>query len=219
MRHNIVFRIFFGLSIILIGTIVLLQNLKVIQFQYWPELWGGLWALLLVVAGVTAMAGRRKIWGALLLVASVAIALWNFHVVDVDLWDVFWPVLLVAGGIAVLFPSLRRGRPRRSGAAESVTTVFSGDNQRVSGDYAGSAITAVFGGAELDLRRAQIKDGAVIEVFALFGGVNIIVPSDVVVENQITSLLGGVDNKTSPVAAEKTLYLRGQCMLGGVDVK
>ena len=79
MRHNIVFRIFFGLSIILIGTIVLLQNLKVIQFQYWPELWGGLWALLLVVAGVTAMAGRRKIWGALLLVAGVAIALWNFH--------------------------------------------------------------------------------------------------------------------------------------------
>lgn len=219
MRHNIVFRIFFGLSIILIGTIVLLQNLKVIQFQYWPELWGGLWALLLVVAGVTAMAGRRKIWGALLLVAGAAIALWNFHVVDVDLWDVFWPVLLVAGGIAVLFPSLRRGGPRRSGAAESVTTVFSGDNRRVSGDYAGSAITAVFGGAELDLRRAQIKDGAVIEVFALFGGVNIIVPSDVVVENQITSLLGGVDNKTSPVAAEKRLYLRGQCMLGGVDVK
>ena len=56
-------------------------------------------------------------------------------------------------------------------------------------------------------------------MFALFGGVNIIVPSDVVVENQITSLLGGVDNKTSPVAAGKRLYLRGQCMLGGVDVK
>ena len=143
------------MSIVVIGAIVLLQNLKIIDFQHWSELWGSLWALLLVVAGATVMAGRQKVWGALLRAAGLATALWTFHVVDVD----------------------------------------------------------------LDLRQAQIKDGAVIEVFALFGGVNIIVPSDVVVENQITSILGGVDDKTSPVAAEKTLYLRGQCMLGGVDVK
>ena len=219
MKHNTVFRIFFGLSIVVIGAIVLLQNLKIIDFQHWSELWGSLWALLLVVAGATVMAGRQKVWGALLMAAGLATALWTFHVVDVDLWDVFWPILLVVGGILVLFPSLKRGRPRRSGPAEPVTTVFSGHEQKISGDYEGSSITAVFGGAELDLRQAQIKDGAVIEVFALFGGVNIIVPSDVVVENQITSILGGVDDKTSPVAAEKTLYLRGQCMLGGVGVK
>lgn len=96
MKHNTVFRTFFGLSIVVIGAIVLLQNLKIIDFQHWSELWGSLWALLLVVAGATVMAGRQKVWGALLMAAGLATALWTFHVVDVDLWDVFWPILLLS---------------------------------------------------------------------------------------------------------------------------
>ena len=90
----------------------------------------------------------------------------------------------------------------------------------MKGDYTGGSVTAIFGGVELDLRQAKIKDGAVIDVFTFCGGVNINMPDDVIVKNGVHGILGGSEDKTAPKpSAKKTIHLRGECILGGLEVK
>ena len=90
----------------------------------------------------------------------------------------------------------------------------------MKGDYSGGSVTAIFGGVELDLRQAKIKDGTVIDVFTFCGGVNINMPDDVIVKNEVHGILGGSEDKTvSKSSAKKTIYLRGECVLGGLEVK
>ena len=101
-----------------------------------------------------------------------------------------------------------------------MAAVQSGQSEKVEGEYTGGTISSVFGGVDLDLRQSDIQDGAVIELFVLFGGVDIIVPNDVAIKNEVTAILGGVDDKTIPGAkAKKTLYIRGECFFGGIELK
>ncbi|MFA9378078.1 MAG: LiaF domain-containing protein [Lachnotalea sp.] len=86
--------------------------------------------------------------------------------------------------------------------------------------FDGVTLNSVLGSITLDLRNAEIKDGAFIDIAAVFGGVDIVVPSDVEVRVQQVPILGGVSNKasnSSVIAA--TLYVNATCILGGVTIK
>lgn len=49
---------------------------------------------------------------------------------------------------------------------------------------------------------------------------NISLPDDVIVENEVRGVLGGSDDKTVPKpSAKKTIYLKGECVLGGLEIK
>jgi hypothetical protein len=77
------------------------------------------------------------------------------------------------------------------------------------------------GGCELDLRHAAIDGEAVIDVFALWGGIDIRVPENWTVVSRVTPVLGGVDDKTRPAAGASLhrLVLRGFVVMAGVEVK
>ncbi len=80
---------------------------------------------------------------------------------------------------------------------------------------------AIMGGIELDLTDARFSAPEVsIEVFALMGGVEIIVPPDVTVDVRGFAFMGGFDNSVhgggppgSPV-----VRITGFALMGGVDV-
>jgi predicted membrane protein len=56
-------------------------------------------------------------------------------------------------------------------------SIFGGSNRKVSGDFKGADLVAVFGGGGLDLRNATMSaDEAVVSVNAIFGGFEIRVP-------------------------------------------
>jgi hypothetical protein len=78
------------------------------------------------------------------------------------------------------------------------------------------------GGVELDLRNAQIKEGeeAVLDTFALWGGVEITVPENWRVVGQVMPLMGGFENKTRASGASgPVLIVKGTAVMGGVEVK
>ena len=89
-------------------------------------------------------------------------------------------------------------------------------------DFRGGSMTAIMGGCEIDLRQASIASGeAVIDAFALWGGVEIRVPRDWLVVSKGLPLLGGfVDSSAPPPApATKVLVVRGMAVMGGVEIK
>lgn len=220
MKHNIVIRAYLGLAAVAIGSLLLLRNLHVISFDYWGELWGGFLSFLLILVGCIILVKRsRWIWGLLFLSAGATIGLRALHIVDVNFWQIVWPILFIAVGSAVLFSLVKDGKISKT-KAKHMAAAWSGQSEKVEGKYTGGTVSSVFGGVDLDLRQADIKDGAVIEVFVLFGGVDIIVPNDVVVKNEATAIFGGIDDKTNPGAkAKKTLYIRGECFFGGIELK
>lgn len=102
--------------------------------------------------------------------------------------------------------------------------VFSGVDRHIAGaDFHGAQCTAVFGGCKIDLRDAQIQGReAVLETYAIFGGVEIWVPEDWVVVNRGVVIFGGMDDhrRRSPKGPDtKTLILEGATIFGGTEIK
>ena len=227
MKKNFLVRAFFGVTIAAFGGVLLLRNLEIIKFDSWHVFWGTVWAAGLILAGLmTIFSSRRaslRVWGLLLMTIGVSIGLGAYGVINISVWKIFWPVMLIAIGLIVSVGSGGHKRSKKSVADDSGNekiAIFYGQESRVKGDYTGGSATAIFGGVELDLRRANIKDGAVIDIFTFCGGVSISLPDDVIVKNEVRGILGGSEYKTvSKSSAKKTIILRGECILGGLEVK
>ena len=227
MKKNFLVRAFFGVTIAALGGVLLLRNLEIIKFDSWNVFWGTVWAAGLILAGLMTIFSSRKaslrVWGLLLMTIGVSIDLGAYGVINISVWKIFWPVILIAIGLMVSVGSGGRKRSKKSAADVSGNekiAIFYGEESRVKGDYTGGSATAIFGGVDLDLRQAKIKDGAVIDIFTFCGGVSLSLPDDVIVKNEVRGILGGSEDKTvSKSSAKKTIYLRGECVLGGLEVK
>ena len=57
------------------------------------------------------------------------------------------------------------------------------------------------GGCEVDLRNAVINGDAVIDVFAMWGGIEIRMPEDFTLINRVTAVMGAVEDNTRPPQA------------------
>jgi predicted membrane protein len=88
--------------------------------------------------------------------------------------------------------------------------------------FRGADTTAFMGGCELDLRDALMGAGelAVVDVFVIMGGVNIFVPPNWTVSQEVVPLLGGVHDKTRSVPSNPAQHLlvRGTVVMGGVEI-
>jgi predicted membrane protein len=96
--------------------------------------------------------------------------------------------------------------------------------------FRGGDITAIMGGGQVDLRLATIPPGeeAVLDIVAVMGGVEIIVPPTWEVSTPILPFMGGVEDKRFPPLQSDAnarresggrLVLRGLVMMGGVHIK
>jgi predicted membrane protein len=82
--------------------------------------------------------------------------------------------------------------------------------------------TSIMGGCELDLRDALIdsQETAVVDVFAVMGGVVIFVPANWTVSQEVVPLMGGVEDKTRSVPSNppQHLLVRGTVIMGGIEI-
>ncbi|HZL18511.1 MAG TPA: LiaF domain-containing protein [Polyangia bacterium] len=84
-------------------------------------------------------------------------------------------------------------------------------------------VIAMMGGAQLDLREARFPAGVIdLEVKAVFGGVQIIVPPGLAVEVHGTAIMGGFQNvnraPAHPDPDAPLLRVHGIAIMGGVDI-
>lgn len=108
-------------------------------------------------------------------------------------------------------------------AKEEYWSTFSDQDVNYDGKkFSGCKVDAVFGGADVDLRKAKIEDEAILKASSIFGGIIVYVPDDVKVEVASTSIFGGVSDKRKKAAnteAKKTLYIEAACIFGGVEIR
>jgi hypothetical protein len=99
-----------------------------------------------------------------------------------------------------------------------------GDRIVRSQDFRGGEVTAIMGGFGIDLRGAVIAgDSATVNVFTLWGGVDLKVPEEWNISISGVPILGVFTNNARAFrqgdAAAKTLFVKGVAIMGGVEVK
>ena len=163
------------------------------------------------------------------IILGTAMTLNNLGIINVSMRD-FWPLILIAAGLLVIFKDKAKegfNEYTTNKINESVdgkidiVAIMSGTQGNISSaNFSGGEITAVMGGAELDLRNASIQTEAVLNVFAFWGGVSIKIPNDWSVVNNTNAFLGGVDDSSVPnMSANKRLIITGTAIMGGVEIK
>jgi predicted membrane protein len=216
-----------GVVVIALGLVFLLDNFAVIHAgditRYWP-------AVFIVLGALMALQADRRggrVWGVTLAVIGLLMVLRRMDLIAFSLWDL-WPLVLVAIGASMLWRGGGRRKLFVAGPAATDdsfvagTAVLGGFARRVvSKDFRGGEVTAVMGGAELDLRQAEMRSAfAELHVVAFWGGVEIRVPREWSVQLDGLPVLGGFEDKTMPPqgAAPPRLVVKGVAVMGGVEV-
>jgi predicted membrane protein len=175
--------------------------------------------------------------------AWLAMVFWGMLAPGLTLPTISYPTAMLAtiGLWLIVFPISRRawiGRPFRSSRRErrrvpteaSVDTVdlsasFGGTARRIRTDnFRGGRLKARFGGVELDLRGAAIREKpARLEIDAVCGGVELKVPRTWAVQLDVITKLGGIDDdRDGPLgqAGEAPdLIVSGEITCGGLSIK
>jgi len=103
--------------------------------------------------------------------------------------------------------------------------IFGGGKRRIeTQEFEGGEAVVIFGGLELDLRKADTKkDEVFIEANAIFGGIEIRVPETWDVTVRGTGIFGGYGDETHRMPATDAkrphLIVTGGAVFGGVNVK
>jgi len=221
--------VFFGLVLIVAGTVLLLERFGVLRFNLLSHFWPVLWILLGLNLVVSQRGNGGKGIGLLLMSIGVTLELQRFGIIHVRMRDL-WPVYIIALGVFLLIRALRPPGPASANEnADSRLSEYAilggGDFRYTSQNFEGGSMTAVMGGIEADLSRARITSSpAVLYVDAILGGVELRVPPEWRVTFNGTAVLGGYDSKVLPPPDDASqprqeLVIRGLALLGGVGVK
>jgi predicted membrane protein len=237
-----------GLLIIFVGVVFTLDELGIAPaisyLRYWPL------ALVLigVLKMLQARDGGGAFAGVLFTLAGVWLQAEELDVINIRIWQI-WPLALVLFGGYLVWQGLA-GRGTRPAptvdpvipetpvrddwagnapakVVDATSTVSGvailggvsrGNNSRT---FRGADLLAIMGGYQLDLRQAAINGDAVIDIFVMWGGIEIRVPENWSVSSRIVPLMAGVEDKTRPPqgARDHRLELRGFALMGGVEIK
>lgn len=211
-------RLWLGLLLVTLGVFGMLDVLGVAR---WDATVGRWWPLAIVALGLVTMAVERRVSTGPSVVAGIGLVLLAGRLGVFDSRLAF-PLFLVVAGAAVLAGAMTSRSPRRSETARSVALFGGSDVKERSQHFKHADISAVFGGATLDLREAHIDDVATVDATAVFGGVDVIVPEGWRVALRGIPIFGGFEDKTTNDSAAgtdaPTLQVNATSIFGAVTV-
>ena len=220
--------LFLAFILIFFGLLILLNNLGVTSFDLTLGTW---WPLILIIIGLHQLFSSRftNLFAFILLFLGGAFQLRRLGLIDAAQIKLVWPLLLILFGLILLF-NFSSGRRRVAETAPENTVdtlVIFGDVERriASPSFLGGNLTALFGGATLDLRGSEMPEGVnLLNIQAIFGGVDLILPEGWTVEIRGIPIFGGIeDQRTKQIGPESAtgprLRVNAFVFFGGIDVK
>jgi hypothetical protein len=225
---NVSRQVILGVLVIGMGLLFLLDNLAIWDFPRAIEFWPMAFIVVGVIKLFDTSSSEGYFLGAVLILVGVLMMMSRLGYIYFS-WRAIWPLLLIALGGSVLYKAVTGRRLLGSslkGAAASddvvdVTAILGGFERRInSPNFKGGEVTAIMGGCSLDMRGSSIENEAVINVFAVWGGITLKCPPDWTVILHGTPIMGGFDEKTAPPPDNsKRLIVRGYAIMGGVEVR
>ena len=219
-------KLLWGLFFIVLGLVIGLNSLGITDINVFFNGW---WTLFIIVPSFIGLFDDEDKTGNLIgLIIGIVLLLGVNNIISFELiGKLIVPFILVAIGLSILFRETIKSNITKKVAdankegLEWITATFGGQKAIKDGEeFKGANIDSVFGGVELDLRKAIITKEATIKASAIFGGIDIFVPEDVNIKIKSTPIFGGVSNKAKyNKESDKTIYIDAFCMFGGVDIK
>lgn len=208
-----------GGALILVGVLLLLDQMGIISFDFWALVFGA--------AGIVKLLQARdasgRLWGLLLLALGTGFELDHMGYVNVQL-DKTWPVFVIAAGLILVVRSYQHST--ESGGILSphlnVFSILGGGEYRIRAkNFRGGELVALMGGFDVDLRDADIEGSeAVVNVNCLMGGGVIRIPESWAVSMRVAAFMGGHSLKAREgLQPQKTLIVKGIAIMGGIEVR
>jgi len=223
-------RLIFGAVLLSVGVLWTLDNLGLVDsgriLDWWPAA--------IVLFGLSKMFGvgspRSFMTGAFFTLFGLVVLGAQLDYYDVNIWKLWWPTLLMFIGGSIVLRAVRGTGPSfgesKGTTGDSYVRTFAmmgGTTLRLSSaQFRGGEPSAVMAGIEYDMRGATpASDTVVIDAFAMWGGIDLTVPPDWRVVNEVTAIMGGVeDNSVPPTGTPRTtMIVRGTVVMGGLEIK
>lgn len=221
--------VLWGIVLIIIGIIVGGNTFGITDINIFFDGW---WTLFIIVPSFIGLFNDNDKTGSIIgLLIGFGLLLGCQDIIRFDLiWKLAFPVILIVIGLSLIFKDVLGDKigseikklNENNNSKNSYCATFGGQNVNFDGEkFTGTSVTAVFGGVELDLRNAIIEEDVVINASAIFGGIDIYVPTNVKVKTKSMPIFGGVNNKVNIKAEEKrhTIYINGTAIFGGIEIK
>lgn len=183
-------------------------------------------ALLSLAAILFCVVNRRvNIFFVIMFLLGVYLTLNNFDIYKLsdDNWGLFWAGVLVVVAVSLIIPR-RPHKPIVITASDEngATAVFSGVQGQAKAGVNNYALTAIFGGGELNLANAvDLQGSCVVNATVIFGGGDIIVPDDWAIDtNDLVAIFGGYESsKMQPASVNGVVRVSGIVLFGGLDIR
>lgn len=228
-----------GLVIIGFGVVLLLRKMDVII----PE-WILSWQMLLIfigfMIGISSNFQKPASW--ILMVIGTVFLINEMFFIPFQIREFFWPIAIIVVGLIVMVRP--RGRHKhwqstqysgdyikkdtsgfdadRSNRLDSVSIFNASKKRIITKEFQGGETVTIFGGTEINLLQADFEHNITIDCVAIFGGLKLIVPPNWEIQNNITGVMGGVEDKrvsaVEVVPDNKRLILTGAVVFGGMDI-
>lgn len=219
-----------GIALLAFGIVWALELLNLININL-----DGWWALFIIIpCFINIFNDKHKAGsiigcgiGILLLLAARNVILWA------DIWKYMICLVAVVWGLALLLFNKKTCCHCHAGKQSNAVVLEGGKMHKIDVSFSkqeysfdgqafdGADVHSSFGFVGIDLRNANIADGAVITLDCSFGGIEIRVDKGICVKNDIDTAFAGVECQcnTQHTDGAKTLYLKGHCNFGGIEIK
>lgn len=219
--------VLWGIILVAAGILFALNALNITNIDIFFDGW---WTLFIIVpCAVGLFAEREKTGNIIGLAIGIFLLLCCQDILSFSMvWELLVPAIIVIVGLKMVFTGLFGNKAnemirkmKADGNNPKVgCATFSGCDLNYDGEvFDGAELTAVFGGIKCDLRNAIIDKDCAIQVSAIFGGIDIFVPTHVNVKVSSNTIFGGVSNRTTSHKDAPTVYISGTCMFGGIEIK
>lgn len=205
-----------GLFLAALGLLWTIRNLGIAEtgpiLRYWPSV--------LIAIGALKLGDRSaRVFSIVAIVAGTLLLLRTTGMLPFEIHDL-WPLLLIGAGVVLVLQAFGVSAPA---TAEGSTVWGVLSTQKMSASnrpFKEGRAFAFMGTAKVELTDAQLGAGtAVLDVFALMGGIEIHVPDGWHVRTEVVPFMAGVETNTRSAIGGKELLVRGFVMMGGVDIK
>jgi hypothetical protein len=230
----------FGVILLIIGGILLLDRMDVIDFSWvfsWPFIFIGIGLYLLIRHGL------RNGFGLFMLLFGSFFLIRREGFIPVEYYDYLLPGGIILVGLYLILSrsskfdfskiNTETDFDENFGLSDSKTeesdyiraeAVFASVQRRlITKNFKGGKITTAFGGADIDLSKAEIQDSAVLDVEVTFGGLKLIIPPHWEVQADVSNVFSGIEDKRAFPSVEeanrKILYIKGSVNFGGLEFK